>query len=141
MATQRKPKQPEVPWGDSGDEIVEPGIGVGFVQWEGHGESIRGKLLPRWRSRSMRSPAVTIELTEVPTVPIYNTEDGGEPIVMTCTPGDKVNVSLSHDLDRKLTRNLEGHEVGVLYVGDQAVPKGSMRVFRVFTFADPDREF
>lgn len=141
MASKRTPKPAEIPWGDHGDEIIEPGIGKGFVQWESHGEHLRGKLLRRWRSRSMRSPAVTFELTDAPTVPIYNTEGDGPPEVMTCVPGDKVNVSLSHDLERKLGENLEGEEIGVFYAGDQPTPKGSMRVFRVFTFGQTDLPF
>lgn len=141
MAAKRKPKVLESPWGNSGDEIIEPGIGLGFVQWEEPGEAIRGKLLPRWRSRTMRSAAVAIELTEVPTVPIFHTEGDGEPELMACNPGDKVNVSLLHDLDRKLTANLEGKEIGIQYTGDQPTPKGAMRVFRVFHFADDQLPF
>lgn len=141
MAKKRTSKVPDVPWGDTGDEIIEAGIGKGFVKWESFGEFIRGKLLRRWRSRSMRSPAVTIELTEVPRVPIYNTEDRGAPKLMTCVPGEKVNVSLSFDLDQKLTLDLEGQEIGLYYAGDQSTPKGSMRVFRVFRFEPDQRSF
>lgn len=141
MAKKRKPAQPEVPWGDQTKEIVEAGIGQGFAAWEHVGVSLRGRLLHRWRAKTMRSPAVTFELTEAPTVPIYNTEGDGEPEPMTCVPGDKVNVSLSYDLDRKLTRDLEGEEIGVFYAGDQPTPKGSMRVFRVFVFGQSDLPF
>lgn len=141
MASKRAPKPPEIPWGYYGDEVIEPGIGVGFVQWDKHGEAIRGTLGRRWRSRSMRSPAVTIDLIEPPTVAIYNSQDGEEPVLMTCVSGDKVNMSISYDLDRKLSENLEGEEVGVLYHGDQKTPKGTMRVFRVFTFGQGDLPF
>lgn len=138
MTKRAKPKQPDVPWADSTDEITEPGIGLGFVQWESPGDSLRGKLLPRWRSKSMRSGAVAIELTEVPNVDILHTEGGGTPKKLDVGPGDKVNVTLSYDLSRKLTPNLEGREIGLYYQGDQDTPKGSMRVFRVFTF-EPDQ--
>lgn len=141
MAKRAKPKQPDVPWADAGNEIVEPGIGLGFVQWENPGESIRGKLLPRWRSKSMRSAAVAIELTEVPNVPVYHTEDGSKPERLDVGLGDKVNFSLSYDLSRKLTPNLEGREIGVYYQGDQVTPKGNMRVFKVFTFEDDQLPF
>lgn len=141
MAKKGQPKVPDVPWGETGDEVIEPGIGKGFVAWESHGEFIRGTLLRRWRSRAMRSPAVTIELTEAPTVPIYNTEDGGDPKLMTCVPGEKVNVSLSFDLANKLTPDLEGQEIGLYYAGDQPTPKGSMRVFRVFRFEESQLPF
>lgn len=141
MAKSRKPKTPDVPWGDSNSEIIEPGIGLGFVAWDKHGDSIRGKLLHRWRSRSMRSAAVTIELTEAPNVPIHNTIEGDDPKPMTCVPGEKVNVSLGYDLERKLREDLEGEEIGLYYAGDQPTPKGSMRIFRVFTFGQTDLPF
>lgn len=141
MAQKRTPKQPSVPWGETGNEVVEAGIGLGFVKWEEPGDSLRGKLLHRWKSRSMRSPAVTVELTEAPTVAIYHTDGESEPELMTCVPGEKVNVSLSFDLERKLTRDLEGEEIGLYYAGDQPTPKGTMRVFRVFTFGQADLPF
>lgn len=141
MTRKATPKAPEVPWGETGDEVQEAGIGLGFVQWDKHGESLRGMLLNRWRSGKMRSPAVTIELTEIPTVPIYHTDGSDEPQLMTPKAGEKVNVSLSFDLDRKLTRGMEGEEVGIMYSADQPTPKGSMRVFRVFTFGQGELPF
>lgn len=137
----RKPRAPSVPWDSEGSEIVEPGIGQGFVEWGKYGESLRGKLLHRWQSRAMKAPAVTIELTEAPGVKIINTEDDGVPRTLKCTPGDLVNVSLSYDLDRKLTRDLEGSEVGLFYSGDQPTPKGVMRVFKVYHFEQAELPF
>ena len=137
----RKKRELSVPWAQEGNEIVEPGIGQGFVEWNGHGESIRGKLLHRWQSRAMKAPAVTLELTEAPGVKIINTEDGGPPKQLNCSPGDLVNVSLSYDLDRKLSPDLEGSEVGLFYSGDQPTPKGSMRVFKVYHFAQAELPF
>ncbi len=137
----RKSRTPQVPWSGEGNEVVEPGIGQGFVEWMGHGDSIRGKLLHRWQSRAMKSPAVTIELTEAPNVRIINTEGTGPQKLLDCTSGDLVNVSLSYDLSRKLTRDLEGSEVGLYYSGDQNTPKGVMRVFKVFHFEQAELPF
>lgn len=141
MAKRKTKTPPEVPWQDTDREVTEPGIGIGFVAWSELGQALRGTLLRRWRSSKMRSPAVTVELTEVPTVPIFNTEGEGEPEQVECEVGDKINVSLTHDLDRKLTRDLEGDEIGVYYEGDQPTPKGSMRIFKVFVFAQDDLPF
>ncbi len=132
---------PEVPWADAGREVVEPGIGEGFVEWGKHGDALRGILLHKWQSRSMKAPAVTIELTEKPKVRIVNTQGGGRAKTVKCKKGDLVNVSLSYDLTRKLTPDLEGCEVGLWYLKDQETPKGSMRVFRVFHFESPELPF
>lgn len=137
----RTPKAPSVPWANEGNEVVEPGIGQGFVEWSKHGESLRGKLLHRWQSRAMKSPAVTIELTEAPGVRIVNTEGGGAISYLTLVPGDLVNVSLSYDLSRKLTPDLEGSEVGLYYASDQPTPKGVMRVFKVYHFEQAELPF
>ena len=137
----RKKREPQVPWSEGGTEIIEPGIGQGFVEWNKHGDSLRGKLLHRWQSRAMKSPAVTIELTEAPNVTVINTEGSGSRKVIKCTLGDLVNVSLSYDLSRKLTADLEGSEVGLFYQGDQVTPKGSMRVFKVYHFEQAELPF
>ena len=134
MAKRKPTATPTVPWADTeGSEVTEPGIGVGFASFEQPGQYLRGKLLRRWKSRRMRSPAVTIELTDDAGVTVVNTEDGKETVVEV-SKGDKVNVSLTFDLDRKLTADLEGEEVGLFYDHDQATPKGSMRVFKVYHF-------
>ena len=137
----RKPRAPTNPWDTEGTEIVEPGIGQGFAEWNKHGDSLRGTLLHRWQSRAMKSPAVTIKLTEDPGVRIVNTEGRGAPKAITCKTGDLVNVSLSYDLDRKLGKDLEGSEVGLFYSGDQPTPKGSMRVFKVYHFGQAELPF
>ncbi len=134
------PVQPDSPWSDGGEEVIEPGIGEGFVHWEKVGNALRGVLLKRWQSRSMKSPAVTIELSEEPDVDIYETS-GDEPVAVECGPGVKVNMSLTFDLDRKLTADLEGQEIGILYSGDQSTAKGAMRLFRVFVFAESGLPF
>ncbi len=137
----RGPRTPKNPWDVEGNEIVEPGIGKGFAEWNKHGDALRGTLLHRWQSRAMKSPAVTIELTEDPGVKIVNTEGRGPPKPITCKTGDLVNVSLSYDLDRKLGKDLEGYEVGLFYSGDQPTSKGSMRVFKVYCFGQAELPF
>ena len=137
----RKPKVPKMPWDSEGTEIVEPGIGTGFVEWNFHGETVRGRFLHRWQSRAMKAPAVTIELTEAPDVRVVNTEGKGEPKALTLAKGDLVNVSLLYDLSRKLTPDMEGSEVGLFYSGDQPTPKGSMRVFKVYHFEQAEPPF
>ena len=37
--------------------------------------------------------------------------------------------------------DLEGKEVGLFYSGDQVTPKGSMRVFKVYHFDQPELPF
>jgi len=143
-ATARKPRKPraaKVPWDTEGNEIVEPGIGKGFAEWTEHGEMLRGTLLHHWQSRAMKSPAVTIKLSETPTVRVVNTEGRGAPKRITLSEGDLVNVSLSYDLTRKLTQDMEGSEVGLIYSGDQPTPKGSMRVFKVYRFGQAELPF
>lgn len=132
-----QPEAPDItnPWADSGDEIIEPGIGIGFVDWDALGENLRGVLGRRWRSKAMRSPAITIELTEAPNVGIFNTQGSSIPVAVDADVGDKVNMSLTHDLERKLTDDLEGEEVGIQYVSDLPTRSGSMRVFRVVRFS------
>ena len=129
-----KTKTFDVPWSGTGDEIVEPGIGRGFVEWKKHGEQIRGVFLHKWQSRAMKSPAITLELTEKPKVRVIHTQGTGKSKTLRCKEGELVNVSMGYDLDRKLTADLEGAEVGLFYAGDQETPKGTMRVFKVYAF-------
>lgn len=123
----------ELPWDDQGEEITEPGIGIGFVQWSAPGEHFRGIVKRRWQSRRMKAPALTVELTEAPHVAVINTE-GDKVEEIDAGAGDTINVSLTHDLDRKLGPDMEGEEVGVLYTGDTPTPRGAMRVYRVVHF-------
>lgn len=122
---------PATPWGDAHEEVEDVGIGTGFARWSKIGQHIRGVFIRPFKGGKMNRPAAIIRLTERPGVDI---EDHGD--LIEAGAGDLVNVGINRDLERKLTTDLQGVEVGIMYECDIETRKGTMRGFKVVTFGD-----
>lgn len=133
----KKETMPEVPdaWGKERHEEIEGyGLGVGFALFAHVGDNMRGILRTFFKTKF--GPAVSVELTEEPHVPIYLTNDAGDRTPVTTKLGDLVNLSLSPiDLKRKLHDDLVDRDVGIQYTHDVATKSESMKVYRVVVFS------
>jgi len=131
-----KDKMPEVPetWvRERHDEIEGFGLGIGFALFERPGDAMRGILRTFFNTKF--GAAVSVELTEFPTVGVFLTNDKGERTDVTPVAGDLVNLSLSPiDLQRKLHDDLIDRDVGIQYTHDVTTKSGAMKVYRVVVF-------
>lgn len=133
MAREKMPEAPDS-WGkERYEEIVGFGLGVGFARFEKVGESVRGIL--RTFFKTMYGAAVAIELTELPALEVFLTNDKGDRNQVKVIVGDLINLSLSPiDLQRKLHDDLVDKDVGVQYTHDVTTKSGAMKVYRVVVF-------
>ena len=131
-----KDKMPEVPdsWGRERHEEIEGyGLGVGFLNFESPGQSVRGILRTFFKTKY--GPAVSIELMELPSAGVYLTDDKGERQEIVPISGALANLSLSPiDLQRKLHDDLVDRDVGIQYTHDVTTKSGAMKVYRVVVF-------
>lgn len=131
-----KPKPPNVPdsWGKDRHEEVEGfGLGRGFALFVMPGEFLRGILRTFFPTK--HGPAVSIELTEIPSVEFFETTDTGDKTLVHPDVGGLVNLSLSSvDLGRKIGEDLLDKDIGVQYLHDVATRAGQMKVYRVLVF-------
>lgn len=138
-----KDKMPDVPdsWGRERHEEIEGfGLGVGFARFEKPGDALRGILRTFFKTKF--GPAVSIELTEQPTLEVFLTDDKGDRNKVTAHVGDLVNLSLSPlDLKRKLHDDLVDKDVGVQYTHDVTTKSGAMKVYRVVVFGTEVKRF
>ena len=116
------------------EEVATHGIGDGFVLFAEIGESIRGMCRTFFSTR--HGLAVAIELTQVPTAVVYQTDAEGGKSPVTAKIGAMVNLSLTGvDLARKITPVMVDAEIGVQYSHDIVTKTDPMKSFRVWVFA------
>ncbi len=131
-----KDKIPDAPksWERERHEEIEGyGLGTGFALFEFPGNSMRGILRTFFKTKF--GPAISIELTEIPTVGIFQTDEKGSKETIKPVLGDMVNLSLSPiDLQRKLHDDLVDRDVGIQYTHDVTTKSGAMKVYRVVVF-------
>lgn len=128
-------------WQNEGREIQTGQIGKGFVRWEHPGELLRGVIISKWQTGSMPTPAVTMKLSEKPTVAVLDTSDEGVETALDCLAGDLVNVGLGFDLNRKLEKAPVGLEIGIEYTGEIETARNPMRTFKVYAFNQESIDF
>lgn len=128
-------------WEDEGREVIGDIIGKGFVQWEKPGDLIRGTIIRKWQTKSMETPALVLELTTHCAVPVVDSTDKENPVVLSPQVGDFVNLGLGYDLGSKLGEAPPGLEIGVIYAGDVETAAHTMRRFKVFHFKQQELPF
>ena len=128
------PKAPESWDKDRHDEIEGFGLGKGFALFDEVGASVRG--ICRTFFPTQHGPAVSIELTEAPTVRFYMTNEQGNKEEIEPEVGELVNISLSPvELNRKMNNAMLDREIGIQYMTDVKTRGGSMKNYRVVMFA------